>query len=194
VPWSKARVGTRRHVSHGGPDPPFEGAILVVRGDIVNYRHYLPWAVQKRLNRSIYHLRCGFQWAEGCNYRIGLKPTNCMDEAPLVHTNIFDFVPFSLQFTSCLHSSSPFLHRHAIFPFLPFRYFVAPFVKIQQVRCSDLPNRIGPILTKILKIHKRGKRLIWAPSRISICLQEATRLSIANSISMGSAAFTGRKR
>jgi len=32
---------------------------------IVKYRDFLPWAVQKRLNRSICHLGCGLGCAEG---------------------------------------------------------------------------------------------------------------------------------
>jgi len=32
---------------------------------IVKYRDFLPWTVQKQLNRSICHLRCGLGWAEG---------------------------------------------------------------------------------------------------------------------------------
>jgi len=31
---------------------------------IVKYRDFLPWAVQKRLNRSIYRLGCGLGWAD----------------------------------------------------------------------------------------------------------------------------------
>ena len=40
----------------------------VLRGKgrpIVKYKDSLPWAVQKRLNRQIYHLYCGLGWAEG---------------------------------------------------------------------------------------------------------------------------------
>ena len=32
---------------------------------VVKYRNFLPWAAQKRLNRSICHLGCGLGWAEG---------------------------------------------------------------------------------------------------------------------------------
>jgi len=32
---------------------------------IVKYSDILPWAVQKRLNRSICRLGCGLGWAEG---------------------------------------------------------------------------------------------------------------------------------
>jgi len=37
---------------------------------IVNYRLFLPLAVQKRLNRSICRLGCGLEWAEGCTNSI----------------------------------------------------------------------------------------------------------------------------
>ena len=36
----------------------------------VNYRHFLPSAVQKRLNRSIYRLGYELEWAEGCTNSI----------------------------------------------------------------------------------------------------------------------------
>ena len=37
---------------------------------IVKCRHFLPWAVQKWLNRSICCLGCGLEWAEGCTSSI----------------------------------------------------------------------------------------------------------------------------
>jgi len=54
----------------GGPDPPYERAILVHRAPIVKYRHFVPQAVQKRLNRSICRFGCGLEWAEGCTCSI----------------------------------------------------------------------------------------------------------------------------
>jgi len=36
----------------------------------VHYRHFLPLAVQKRLNRSICRLACALEWAEGCTNSI----------------------------------------------------------------------------------------------------------------------------
>jgi len=53
------------HVLDVGPDTPSEGAILAERRAHSNYRVFLPWAVQERLNRSICHLDCGLGWAEG---------------------------------------------------------------------------------------------------------------------------------
>jgi len=82
----RTRVGPRNHVLDGGPDPP-HGRGAIWRGEraahckvswlcgylckngkrspIVKYRDFLPWAVQKQLNRSICRLGCGLGWAEG---------------------------------------------------------------------------------------------------------------------------------
>jgi len=59
-------VGPRNDVLDGGPDPPWEGAILrgewasncKVKGDSES-------PVQKRLNRSRCHLGCGLESAQG---------------------------------------------------------------------------------------------------------------------------------
>jgi len=59
-----ARTGPRNHELDGGPDPPWEGAILGKGSFIVKYGDFLPWAVQKLLNRSICHLGCGLGLAE----------------------------------------------------------------------------------------------------------------------------------
>jgi len=37
-----ARMSPRHHVLDGGPDPPWEGAILAIGGPIVKYRDFLP--------------------------------------------------------------------------------------------------------------------------------------------------------
>ena len=58
-------MGPRNHVLDGGPNPPWEGAILAEGAAIVKYIDLLPWAVQKWLNGLICHLGCGFGWAEG---------------------------------------------------------------------------------------------------------------------------------
>jgi len=44
---------------------PWEGAILGKGAPIVKYMDFLPWAEEKRLNRSICRLGCGLGWAEG---------------------------------------------------------------------------------------------------------------------------------
>jgi len=55
-----ARIGPRNHVLYGGPYAPMEEAILRgKRRPFVKYSDILPWAVQKRLNRSRCHLRFG---------------------------------------------------------------------------------------------------------------------------------------
>jgi len=60
------RTGPKNHELHGGPEPlAWEGAILGKGSPIVKYRDFLPWVVQKRLNRLIYCLGCGLGWAEG---------------------------------------------------------------------------------------------------------------------------------
>jgi len=56
----------------GGPDPPWEGQFWWIRAPIVKYRHFLPYAVQKRLNLSICRFDCGVEWAEGCTSSIVL--------------------------------------------------------------------------------------------------------------------------
>ena len=43
---------------------PWEGAILRKGSPIVKYRHFVPWAVQERLNWSICRFGCGLRWAE----------------------------------------------------------------------------------------------------------------------------------
>ena len=59
------QVGPRNHVLNGGPDPPWDWAILEERGTHWKYRDFLLWVVQKRLNRLICRLGCGLRWAEG---------------------------------------------------------------------------------------------------------------------------------
>jgi len=59
-----ARTGLRHHKLDGSPDPPWKGQFWGKGAPIVKYRDFLPWAVQKRLNRSICHLGCGLGWTE----------------------------------------------------------------------------------------------------------------------------------
>ena len=54
----------------GGPNPPWEGAILVDRGAHCKVYALSALAVQKRLNRSICRIGCGLEWAEGCTSSI----------------------------------------------------------------------------------------------------------------------------
>jgi len=54
----------------GGPDPHGNRQFWWIGAPIVKYRHFLPWAVQKRLNRSICRIGCGLQWAGGCTSSI----------------------------------------------------------------------------------------------------------------------------
>jgi len=62
----RTRVGPRNHVLDGGPDPPWEGAILRGKGaTIVKYRDNLRSPVRKRLNRSRCCLGCWLGWAVG---------------------------------------------------------------------------------------------------------------------------------
>jgi len=60
-----ARTGLRNHKLDRGPDPHGKGQFWRKGVPIVKYRYFLPWAVQKRPNRLICHLGCGFGWAEG---------------------------------------------------------------------------------------------------------------------------------
>jgi len=56
----RTRVGPGNHVLDGGPDPPWEGAILAgKRRPIVKYGDTLRSSVQKRLNRSRCRLDLG---------------------------------------------------------------------------------------------------------------------------------------
>jgi len=64
--WAESIVLCGRSRSPMGRDKNFwwTGA------PIVKYRHFLSYAMQKRLNRSIWHFSCGLQWAEGCTSSI----------------------------------------------------------------------------------------------------------------------------
>ena len=44
---------------------PWGGTMFWERGAHLQYRDFLPWAVQKQMNRSIRRLDCGLGWAEG---------------------------------------------------------------------------------------------------------------------------------
>ena len=71
--WFWARIGPTNHrMLDGGHSrsPYWRGQFWWIGAPIVNYRHFLPWAVQKQLNRSIYRLGCGLEWAEGCTNSI----------------------------------------------------------------------------------------------------------------------------
>jgi len=57
-------------VRWGCISPNGNGQFWWIGSHIVKYRHFLPWAVQKRLNRSICRLGCGLKWAEGCTSSI----------------------------------------------------------------------------------------------------------------------------
>jgi len=48
-----------------GSRSPMGRAILGEVAPIVMFRDFLSWAVQKWLNRSIFHLGCGLAWAKG---------------------------------------------------------------------------------------------------------------------------------
>jgi len=60
-------MGPENHVLDGGPDPPWEGAILdgAEGRPIVKYRDTLWPSVQKQLNRLRCRLGCGIGWAVG---------------------------------------------------------------------------------------------------------------------------------
>jgi len=47
-----------------------KGQFRWIGAPIVKYRHFLPYAVQKRLNLSNYRFDCGLKWAEGCTSSI----------------------------------------------------------------------------------------------------------------------------
>ena len=49
----------------GSPDPHLKGQFWWIVVPVVIYKHFLPSTVQKRLNRSICHLGCRLEWAEG---------------------------------------------------------------------------------------------------------------------------------
>jgi len=53
-------------IRRGSRSPPHEKGQFWGKGlSIVKYRDFPPWAVQKRLNRSICRLGCGLGWAMG---------------------------------------------------------------------------------------------------------------------------------
>jgi len=55
----RTRVGPGNHVLDGGPDLLCKGAI---------WRGALPWAVQKRLNRSRFRFKCGLRCVQESTY------------------------------------------------------------------------------------------------------------------------------
>jgi len=58
-------VGPGNRVLDGGPDPPWEGAILRgKRHPVVKYRDTLWSSVQRQLKRSRYRLGCGLERAQ----------------------------------------------------------------------------------------------------------------------------------
>jgi len=61
--WS--RNGPRNHELDGVQIPHEKGQFWGKGSPIVKYRDFLPWAVQKLLNRSICRLGCALGWAEG---------------------------------------------------------------------------------------------------------------------------------
>ena len=61
----RTRVVPENHVLDGGPDLPWEGAILGEKGPTVKYRVTLQSPVRKQLNLPICRLGCGLGWAEG---------------------------------------------------------------------------------------------------------------------------------
>jgi len=68
-------MGPRHHVLHGGPEylvqiPHLKGQFRWTGAPVVNHRHFLPLAVQQRLNQSICRLGYGLEWAEGCTNSI----------------------------------------------------------------------------------------------------------------------------
>ena len=69
----RIRVGRRNHVLDGGSDPVGRG-----KGrPVVKYTNSLPWALQKRLNRTRCRLGLGFGWAHGTMYQMGLEVAPC---------------------------------------------------------------------------------------------------------------------
>jgi len=65
-----ARMGPKHHALHRSIDPHLKEQFWRMGTPTVNYRHFLPSAVQKRLNRSICPLGCGLEWAKGCTNSI----------------------------------------------------------------------------------------------------------------------------
>jgi len=62
----KTWVGQGNHVLDGGPDPPWEGAIMRGKGaSHCKYRDTLRSFVQKRQNRSRCPFGCGLGYAQG---------------------------------------------------------------------------------------------------------------------------------
>ena len=61
-----ARSGSRNHEIDGVPIPHEMGGQFLGKGSPTEkYRDFLPWAVRKRLNRSICRSGCGLGCAEG---------------------------------------------------------------------------------------------------------------------------------
>jgi len=82
-------VDPRNHVLDGGPDPPWEGAILRGKGaPPIKYRDTLQSSVLKRPNRSRCHLVCGVGWPK----------ESCVSWGPLVLRDVAMATNFGTQF------------------------------------------------------------------------------------------------
>jgi len=57
-------------IGWGSRSPKGKGHFGGKEALIVKYRDFLPWAVRRRLNRSICRLGCGLRWAKGCRSSI----------------------------------------------------------------------------------------------------------------------------
>jgi len=97
------RVGSRNHVLNGGADPPCEGQFWGGKGrPIVKYRNTLPWAVQKRLNRSRCYFgaeRGGARWRNLANT---IEPSVCGGDAALGQISLTSCLVFSFPLLTCL--------------------------------------------------------------------------------------------
>jgi len=63
--WDEDSGGPGNHALDGVDIPHGKGQFWGKWAPNVKYRDFLPWAVQKRLSRSICRLGCGLGWAEG---------------------------------------------------------------------------------------------------------------------------------
>jgi len=90
--------------------PHLKGQFWWIGAPIVNYRHFLPWAVQKRLNWSICHLVCGLEWAKGCtNSVVFARWRQCALMGG--HVAVTCRIPLNYPSTAAMHRMSNYFHH-----------------------------------------------------------------------------------
>jgi len=92
--------------------PHLKGQFWWMGAPTVNYRHFLPSAVQKRLNRSIYRMGCGLRWAEGCkNSIVSARWRQCAANVPTRCHHLLNSIEQSVYSTAAMRLMSNYFHH-----------------------------------------------------------------------------------